>query len=85
MASRKVGLVHLSAGAFSLKFLYALRYAHLVHGSISTSGPLLAKVDFIEYYEVVTNSLGTYKKGDCVTAVQKAIQQIDVLMKHMIG
>lgn len=61
------------------------KYAHLVHGSISTSGPLLAKIDFIEYYQVVVDSLATYKKGDCVTPVQKAIQQIDMLMKHMIG
>lgn len=61
------------------------KYAHLVHGSISTSGPLLAKVDFIEYYQVVIDSLATYKKADCVTPVQKAVQQIGVLMKHMIG
>lgn len=61
------------------------KYAHLVHGSISTSGPLLAKVDFIEYYQVVVDSLATYEKGDCVTPVQKAIQQIDMLLKHMIG
>lgn len=61
------------------------KYAHLVHGSISTSGPLLAKVDFREYFEVVVDSLASYKKDDCVTPVKKAIQQIDVLMKHMIG
>lgn len=61
------------------------KYAHLVHGSISTSGPLLAKIDFFEYYDVVRDSLGTYKKCDCVSTVQKAIQQVDVLLKHMIG
>jgi Serine carboxypeptidase S28 len=61
------------------------KYAHLVHGSISTSGPLLAKIDFVEYFQVVVKSLATYKKDDCVTPVQKAIQQIDVLLKHMIG
>lgn len=61
------------------------KYAHLVHGSISTSGPLLAKVDFREYFDVVVDSLATYKKDDCVTPVRKAVQQIDVLMKHMIG
>lgn len=61
------------------------KYAHLVHGSISTSGPLLAKIDFIEYYQVVVDSLATYKKGDCVTPVQKAIQQIEIMMKHMVG
>lgn len=61
------------------------KYAHLVHGSISTSGPLLAKIDFVEYFQVVVDSLATYKQADCVTPVKKAIQQIDVLLKHMIG
>jgi len=61
------------------------KYAHLEHGSISTSGPLLAKIDLIEYYQVVVDSLATYKKGDCVTPVLKAIQQIDLMMKHMVG
>lgn len=61
------------------------KYAHLVHGSISTSGPLLAKIDFIEYYDVVSASLGTFTGCDCAMTVQKAIQQVDVLLKHMIG
>ncbi|XP_070499827.1 putative serine protease F56F10.1 [Chironomus tepperi] len=61
------------------------KYPHLVYGSISTSGPLLAKIDFHEYFEVVRDSLSTYKGCDCVTKVQQAIQQVDVLLKHMIG
>ncbi|CAO1329149.1 unnamed protein product [Diamesa hyperborea] len=61
------------------------KYPHLIHGSISSSGPLLAKIDFIEYYEVVTASLATYKKCDCVDVVRKSIDQVDVLLKHMIG
>lgn len=61
------------------------KYPHLVYGSISTSGPLLAKIDFYEYFEVVRDSLSTYKGCDCVTKVQQAIQQVDVLLKHMIG
>lgn len=61
------------------------KYPHLVHGSISTSGPLLAKIDFFEYYDVVRDSLGTFKGCDCSATVQKAIQQVDILLKHMIG
>lgn len=60
------------------------KYGHLVHGSISSSGPLLAKIDFIEYFEVVTRSLATYSDA-CVTAVQRSIQQVETLLKHMIG
>lgn len=36
------------------------KYPHLVHGSISSSGPLLAKVDFQEYFDVVVASLTTH-------------------------
>lgn len=60
------------------------KYGHLVHGSISSSGPLLAKIDFVEYFEVVKNSLATYSDA-CVTAVQKSMQQVELLLKHMIG
>jgi len=60
------------------------KYGHLVHGSISSSGPLLAKIDFIEYYQVVVDSLATYSQ-DCVTAVQKSFEQVETLLLHMIG
>lgn len=39
---------------------------------------------FAEYYDVVKNSLATYSQ-DCVTAVQKSIQQVEILLRHMIG
>lgn len=61
------------------------KYAHLVHGAISTSGPILAKVDFFEYFEVVADSLRTYKKADCVTQTHTAIQQVGILLKHRSG
>lgn len=68
----------------SLAAWLRLKYPHLVHGAVSSSGPLLAKSDFREYYEVVTKSLGTYS-NDCVVAVGKAIGQVEVLLRHMIG
>ncbi|XP_053672451.1 putative serine protease F56F10.1 [Anopheles nili] len=60
------------------------KYPSLVHGSISSSGPLLAKIDFIEYYDTVTRSLARYST-DCVDAVASAVKQVDTLLKHMIG
>lgn len=60
------------------------KYGHLIHGSISSSGPLLAKIDFNEYYDVVVNSLGTFSQ-DCVDAVRKSFFQVETLLKHMIG
>lgn len=60
------------------------KYPQLVYGSVSTSGPLLAKADFFEYYDVVKDSLASYSP-DCVTAVQKSIVQVEILLRHMIG
>lgn len=60
------------------------KYPHLVHGSISSSGPLLAKANFIEYFKVVEDSLATYSQN-CVNAVRKGIAQVEVLLRHMIG
>lgn len=60
------------------------KYPQLVYGSISTSGPLLAKADFFEYYDVVKDSLNSYSP-ECVAAVQKSIIQVEILLRHMIG
>lgn len=60
------------------------KYPHLIYGSISSSGPLLAEVDFKEYFEVVKASLASYKP-DCVEAVTRSFAQVEILLKHMIG
>lgn len=60
------------------------KYPHLIHGAISSSGPLLAKVDFFEYYDVVVASLKSYNEK-CVEAVAKSFQQVEMMMNHRIG
>lgn len=60
------------------------KYPHLIYGSISSSGPLLAEVDFKEYFEVVKASLAAYKP-ECVEAVARSFAQVEILMRHMIG
>jgi len=60
------------------------KYPELIFGSISSSGPLLAKVDFREYFEVVKASLASYKP-ECVEAVTRSFAQVEILLKHMIG
>uniref|UniRef100_U5EW69 Putative thymus-specific serine protease n=1 Tax=Corethrella appendiculata TaxID=1370023 RepID=U5EW69_9DIPT len=60
------------------------KYPHLIYGAISSSGPLLAKIDFREYYQVVTDSLAAYST-DCVDDVRASIKQVEILLKHKIG
>lgn len=38
----------------------------------------------LAYYDVVKNSLAAYS-DDCVAAVQKSIEQVEILLRHMIG
>nr|CAD7202974.1 unnamed protein product [Timema douglasi] len=68
----------------SLAAWLRFKYPHLIHGAVSTSGPLLAKADFQEYYGVVQQSLST-TGNDCVIAIKNATSQIDILLKHEIG
>uniref|UniRef100_A0A1B0F9N1 Serine protease K12H4.7 n=1 Tax=Glossina morsitans morsitans TaxID=37546 RepID=A0A1B0F9N1_GLOMM len=68
----------------SLAAWFREKYPDLIYGSISSSAPLLAKVDFKEYFEVVKMSLATYDP-QCVEAVGRGFVQIEILLKHMIG
>ncbi|XP_026472568.1 LOW QUALITY PROTEIN: putative serine protease F56F10.1 [Ctenocephalides felis] len=60
------------------------KYPHLVHGAVSSSAPLLAAVDFREYFMVVKDALATHS-DKCVEAVKNGTKQLEILMKHMIG
>ncbi|CAH1366832.1 hypothetical protein MTP99_008111 [Tenebrio molitor] len=68
----------------SLAAWLRVKYSHLVHGAMSASGPLLAQVDFKDYFRVITDSLASYS-DDCVTAVKQGVSQIGVLLKQEIG
>lgn len=56
------------------------KYPHLVYGAVSSSGPLLAKVDFREYYDVVSQAI-----SDCRASVRDSIRQVELLLKTDIG
>lgn len=51
---------------------------------MSASGPLLAQIDFMDYYRVVYASLETYS-AECLKQVQDGTKQIEILLKHMVG
>jgi len=55
------------------------RYPHLVAGSISSSGPLLAKVDYHEYFEVVMAAMDFTGMTECNPAISSALTDIQEL------
>lgn len=60
------------------------KYAHLVHQSISSSGPLEAVADFPQYNEVVSDALDSVSP-DCVDQTHQAALQLEKTVKHPIG
>ncbi|XP_059055220.1 putative serine protease K12H4.7 isoform X1 [Achroia grisella] len=66
----------------SLAAWLRLKYPHLVHAAVSSSGPLLAKVNFMEYFEVVVNALREKTGGEeCVEQLKLAHYQIVTLIR----
>ncbi|KAL3276152.1 hypothetical protein HHI36_020871 [Cryptolaemus montrouzieri] len=68
----------------SLAAWLRMKYPHLVHGAMSASGPLLAEVDFFDYFRIVDESLETYSE-DCLTTVKNANVQLNLLTKEQLG
>merc|ERR1711983_477966 len=60
----------------SLSAWMSLKFPHLVAGSVSSSGPLYAKLDYFEYLEVVEDAFGTTGPG-CNDAITKAIAAVE--------
>ncbi|XP_006613615.1 putative serine protease K12H4.7 [Apis dorsata] len=60
------------------------KYPHLLHGAVSASGPLLAEIDFQEYYIVVENALKQYSEA-CVNTIVEANKQFHIMLRHPIG
>jgi len=66
--------------AGSLAAWLRYRYPHLVAGAASSSGPLLAKANFHEYYEVVMSAMDFTGMPQCNPAISAAIADIDQLI-----
>ena len=56
--------VHCILSPGALAAWLRLKHPDTVVGSVATSAPVLAKVDFSEYLEVVNASLATSEKGE---------------------
>ncbi|XP_042240092.1 putative serine protease K12H4.7 [Homarus americanus] len=68
----------------ALAVWFRLKYPHLVHGSVATSAPVEAVINFKEYLEVVRDSLATVSE-DCNTQIKEAHQQLDLLLLDQTG
>lgn len=52
-------------------------------GAIATSAPVEAKLNFVEYLEVVRDSLNTTQHGpECVSAVKTANEELTILLEN---
>ncbi|XP_014487110.1 PREDICTED: putative serine protease K12H4.7 [Dinoponera quadriceps] len=60
------------------------KYPHLVHGAVSASGPLLAQIDFQEYYVVVEDALRQHSQ-QCVDAIADANVEFHAMLRHLVG
>jgi len=60
----------------SLSAWMSLRFPHLVAGSVSSSGPLFAKLDYFEYLQVVADALDTTGPG-CNIAMTEALTTVE--------
>ncbi|ENN72329.1 hypothetical protein YQE_10964, partial [Dendroctonus ponderosae] len=56
-----------------------LKYPHLISGSVSTSGPLLAIPDFQAYFGVIADDLRLVDEN-CYTAVKEGTAQIELFL-----
>jgi len=63
----------------SLSAWMRLRFPHLVTGSVSSSGPLFAKLDYFEYLQVVADALDTTGPG-CNLAMTEALTAVEAIV-----
>lgn len=68
----------------SLAAWMRLKYPHLVHGAVSSSGPLLAQIDFQQYFVVVANALKDYSQK-CVDTLIETNKELNILLHHTAG
>lgn len=61
-----------------------VKYPHLIHGAVSSSGPLLAIPNFQDYFKVVSDDLRSISE-ECYTAVKTGTAQIDAFLQHKVG
>jgi Serine carboxypeptidase S28 len=77
---RNSGVI-LVGGSYSATMVtwFMQKYPHLANGAWSSSAPLEAKVDFVEYKEVVTEAIQALGGQNCSRRIESAIQELEKL------
>jgi pimeloyl-ACP methyl ester carboxylesterase len=68
----------------SLSAWFRLKYPHLVHGAVSSSAPMIAILDFVDYMNVVNASLSKYSPK-CTREIEMATQKVTKLVNTTSG
>lgn len=55
------------------------KYPHLANGAWSSSAPLKAKVDFVEYKEVVSEALEIVGGANCTRRIRNAFEELEAI------
>lgn len=58
------------------------KYPHLSNGAWALSGPLHAKVDFVEYMEVVSRAIHEVGGEKCSSRIKRAFEQLDYFVEQ---
>ncbi|XP_001662504.2 putative serine protease F56F10.1 isoform X1 [Aedes aegypti] len=71
--------VIMAGGSYSATMVawFRQKYPHLVDGGWASSAPLLAKLDFVEYKEVVSESIRLVGGDACADRIERAYEQIE--------
>lgn len=58
------------------------KYPHLANGAWSSSAPLLAKVDFVEYKEVVSYAFEEQGGSNCTGRIRRAFEELEAVVER---
>lgn len=64
---------------------FRLKYPSVSHGSIASSAPVTAKVNFLEYMEVVADAMKYYRGQVCYDAFESAAESVAKLASQGFG
>lgn len=80
--AEKSGVI-MVGGSYSATMVtwFRQKYPHLISGAWASSAPVFAKVDFIEYKEIVSESIRLVGGSNCASRIERGIRQAEQLLQ----